>query len=587
MSAIPNGKTDYLCTMEHRLNMKHTRIFLFILLLLSTRSGFGQLVPFPYQINKEVISDTAMVVTAHPLATKVGLDILKKGGNAIDAAVAVQFALAVVYPQAGNIGGGGFLIYRDAKGKKTLALDFREKAPAAAAEKMFQDSLGNVQANKSRYGALACGVPGTVDGMWEAQFYHGRLSWGEVVTPAIELADKGFQITEQEAQNLNAERLTFVRNSSLSPAFVKYQNWQAGDWLIQKDLAQTLRRIAGDGRNGFYSGATATLIVKEMEKKGGLITLDDLKSYKSVWRTPLEFDWKDMHIITMPPPSSGGIILRQLLGMISDFPLKTYGFHSPQAVHLMAEAERRAFADRAEHMGDPDFWKVPVKTLTDPIYIKARMADFKADTASNSAAIIAGAIKESEETTHYCIVDREGNAVSVTTTLNDSYGSRTVVANAGFILNNEMDDFSAKPGAANLYGAVGGKANAIAPGKRPLSSMTPTIVTKNDKNWLILGTPGGTTIPTSVFQVMVNVAEFGMSLPDAIQNKRFHHQWKPNHISAEEGCFSEETQSKLEKLGHQINYRGPIGRVESIIRLPNGKWQGVADQRGDDAAAGY
>ena len=452
---------------------------------------------------------------------------------------------------------------------------------------MFQDSLGNVLANKSRYGALACGVPGTVDGMWEAQFYHGRLSWGEVVTPAIELADKGFQITEQEAQNLNAERLSFVRNSSLSPAFVKYQNWQAGDWLIQKDLAQTLRRIAGDGRNGFYAGATATLIIKEMEKKGGLITLDDLKSYKSVWRTPLEFDWKDMHIITMPPPSSGGIILRQLLGMVSDFPLKTYGFHSPQAVHLMVEAERRAFADRAEHMGDPDFWKVPVKTLTDPVYIKARMADFKADTASNNAAIIAGAIKESEETTHYCIVDREGNAVSVTTTLNDSYGSRTVVANAGFILNNEMDDFSAKPGAANLYGAVGGKANAIAPGKRPLSSMTPTIVTKNGKNWLILGTPGGTTIPTSVFQVMVNVAEFGMSLPDAVQNKRFHHQWKPHQISAEEGCFSEELQSKLEKLGHQINYRGPIGRVEGIIRLPDGKWQGVADQRGDDAAAGY
>ncbi|HLP95578.1 MAG TPA: gamma-glutamyltransferase [Saprospiraceae bacterium] len=550
-------------------------------------TGYAQLVPFPYQINKEVTADTAVVVTAHPLATKVGLDILKKGGNAIDAAVAVQFALAVVYPQAGNIGGGGFLIYRDAKGKKVLALDFREKAPAAATEKMYLDSLGRVQPNKSRIGALACGVPGTVDGMWEAQFYHGRLSWGEVVTPAIELADKGFQITEQEAQNLNAERLTFVRNSTISPAFVKYQDWKAGDWLIQKELAQTLRRIAGDGRDGFYKGATATLIVKEMEKKGGLITLEDLKSYKSVWRTPLEFDWKDMHIITMPPPSSGGIILRQLLGMISEYPLKSYGYHSAQAVHLMAEAERRAFADRAEHMGDPDFWKVPVKTLTDQVYIKARMADFKADSASNSNNIIAGAIKESEETTHYSIVDREGNAVSVTTTLNDSYGSRTVVSGAGFILNNEMDDFSAKPGAPNLYGAVGGKANAIAPGKRPLSSMTPTIVTKNGKNWLILGTPGGTTIPTSVFQVIVNVAEFGLTLPEAIQGKRFHHQWKPNQISIEEGCFSEEVQAKLEKMGHKIQDRGPIGRVEGIIKLPDGKWQGVADQRGDDAAAGY
>ncbi|MBL7810351.1 MAG: gamma-glutamyltransferase [Saprospiraceae bacterium] len=561
--------------------------FFYLLLLCQPLRSFGQLVPFPYQINKEVIADTAMVVSAHPLATKVGLEILKKGGNAIDAAVAVQFALAVVYPQAGNIGGGGFLIYRDAKGKKVLALDFREKAPAAAKEKMYLDSMGNVQANKSRFGVLACGVPGTVDGMWEAQFYHGRLSWGEVVTPSIDLAEKGFQITEQEAQNLNAERLTFARNSSLSPAFVKYQDWKAGDWLIQKELAQTLRRIAGDGRNGFYSGATAALIVKEMEKKGGLITLDDLKSYKSVWRTPLEFDWKDMHIITMPPPSSGGIILQQLLGMVGEYPLKSYGFHSARAVHVMAEAERRAFADRAEHMGDPDFWKVPVKTLTDPVYIKARMADFKADTVSNSAAIIAGAIKESEETTHYSIVDREGNAVSVTTTLNDSYGSRTVVGGAGFILNNEMDDFSAKPGSANLYGAVGGKANAIAPGKRPLSSMTPTIVTKNGKNWLILGTPGGTTIPTSVFQVIVNVAEFGLSLPEAIQGKRFHHQWKPNQISAEEGCFSEDEQAKLEKLGHQIHFRGPIGRVEGIIKLPDGKWQGVADQRGDDAAAGY
>lgn len=567
--------------------MHKIKLLFYSIAFLLPFSGYAQLAPFPYQINKEVTADTAVVVTAHPLATKVGLDILKKGGNAIDAAVAVQFALAVVYPQAGNIGGGGFLIYRDAKGKKVLALDFREKAPAAATEKMYQDSLGRVQPNKSRIGALACGVPGTVDGMWEAQFYHGRLSWGEVVTPSIELADKGFQITEQEAQNLNAERLTFVRNSTISPAFVKYQDWKAGDWLIQKELAQTLRRIAGDGREGFYKGATATLIVKEMEKKGGLITLEDLKAYKSVWRTPLEFDWKDMHIITMPPPSSGGIILRQLLGMISEYPLKSYGYHSAQAVHLMTEAERRAFADRAEHMGDPDYWKVPLKTLTDPVYIKARMADFKADSASNSNNIIAGAIKESEETTHYSIVDREGNAVSVTTTLNDSYGSRVVVSGAGFILNNEMDDFSAKPGSPNLYGAVGGKANAIAPSKRPLSSMTPTIVTKNGKNWLILGTPGGTTIPTSVFQVIVNVAEFGLSLPDAIQGKRFHHQWKPNQISIEEGCFSEEVQAKLEKMGHKIHDRGPIGRVEGIIKLPDGKWQGVADQRGDDAAAGY
>lgn len=567
--------------------MKKTSLSTLLAIFLVPVFSFTQVIPFPYTINKESVSDTAMVVTAHPLATKVGVDILKKGGNAIDAAVAVQFALAVVYPQAGNIGGGGFLIYRDGKGKKTLALDYRERAPAAATEKMYLDSLGNVLPNKSRFGALACGVPGTVDGMWQAQFYHGRLNWGEVVAPAIELADKGFQITEQEAQNLNAEKLTFARNCSLSPAFVKFEGWKAGDWLIQKDLAQTFRRIAGDGRDGFYSGATATLIVSEMAKKGGLITLEDLKSYKSVWRTPLEFDWKDLHFITMPPPSSGGIILRQLLGMVSNFPLKSYGFQSAAAIHLMAEAERRAYADRAVHMADPDFWNVPLKTLTDSAYIKARMANFRSDSVSDNTKITAGQIKESEETTHFSIVDREGNAVSVTTTLNDAYGSRTVVSGAGFILNNEMDDFSAKPGVPNLYGAVGGKANAIVPGKRPLSSMAPVIATKGGKNWLVIGTPGGTTIPTSIFQVILNLTEFGLPLPEAVQNKRFHHQWKPNQIMAEEGCFTEEVQAKLESLGHEINYRKPFGRVEAIIRLPNGKWQGVADNRGDDTSGGY
>ena len=567
--------------------MKKSRFILLLCLCLGSLSSFAQLVPFPYVIQKEVQGDSGIVVTAHPLATEVGLEILKKGGNAVDAAVAVQFALAVVYPQAGNIGGGGFMIYRDAKGKKTLALDYREKAAAAATETMYLDSIGNVLPQKSRYGALACGVPGTVDGMWQAQFYHGRLNWGQVVSPAIELADKGFQITEQEAQNLNAEKFTFARNCSLSPAFVKFEGWKTGEWLIQKDLAQTLRRIAGDGRDGFYGGATATLIVKEMEKKGGLITLEDLKNYKSEWRTPLEFDWQGLHIISMPPPSSGGIILQQLLGMVGPYPLKTMGFHSAQAVHLMVEAERRAFADRAVHMGDPDFWKVPLKTLTDSAYIRGRMADFKADKASDNAKVRGGDIKESEETTHFSIVDFEGNAVSVTTTLNDSYGSRTVVAGAGFILNNEMDDFSAKPGTANLYGAVGGKANAIAPNKRPLSSMTPVIVTKGGKNWMVLGTPGGTTIPTSVFQVLVNVAVFGRTLPEAVADKRFHHQWKPNYISVEEGCFSEEVEAELTRMGHDVQARGPIGRVEAIIRLPNGKWQGVADGRGDDSAGGY
>lgn len=570
------------------MHLIHPR-FLFLLLwtLVHVSCTAQTYIPFPYTIEKDVSAKKGAVVTAHPLATKVGLDILRRGGTAADAAVAVQLALAVVYPQAGNLGGGGFMIYRKAETGETTALDFREKAPAAATETMFQDSAGNVLPNKSRYGVFAAGVPGTVAGLVETHKRFGRLPWADLVAPAILLAEKGYQITEREAKQLNEEKFTFLRNNRITPPFVKVEPWEAGDWLIQKDLAATLWRISNEGRKGFYEGLTAEMIVQEMARKNGPMTAEDLTNYRSVWRKPLEFDWRGLHIIGMPPPSSGGILLQQMLGMLGDADLRADSFHSAAAVHRMAEVERRAYADRSEHLGDPDFWPVPQAGLVHPDYLKARMADFSPEKATPSKGLRAGAPKTSEETTHISIVDAEGNAAAVTTTLNDSYGSRVVVQGAGFILNNEMDDFSAKPGAPNMYGAIGGPANAVAPGKRPLSSMTPTIVLRDGQLSLVVGTPGGTTIPTSVFQVLLNVYEFGLPLPQAVHAKRFHHQWAPDEIQIEEEALPAGVLEKLQSMGHGIKVRTPIGRVEAIQRLPDGRLRAVADDRGDDAAGGF
>ncbi|MCB0561549.1 MAG: gamma-glutamyltransferase [Lewinellaceae bacterium] len=561
----------------------------FIVLFLS--ASCKRATPGPdYQATKVVTADSAAVVSPHPLATQVGLGVLKKGGNAIDAAVAVQFALAVVYPRAGNIGGGGFMVIRTKDGQ-AAALDYREKAPLAADRDMYLDSLGNVIDGLSTMGHLAAGVPGTVAGLFEAHKKYGRIrDMKELVQPAIELAERGFRISPTEARRLNGFQEGFRKYNEEPNPFIK-DSFQLGDLLVQKRLAETLKQIRDKGAAGFYEGPVAEAIIAEIQSGNGLITMEDLHKYEAKWREPVIGQYDGYRIISMPPSSSGGIALLQMLKMVAPYPLNEYGFHSTRAVHLMVEAERRAYADRAEHLGDSDFYDVPVDSMLSDAYLQARMASFDAAHATVSDSILAGnfkLLKESFETTHTSVVDAEGNAVSVTTTLNSNYGCKVWVDGAGFFLNNEMDDFSAKPGVPNQFGLVGAEANSIRPEKRMLSSMTPTIVEKEGKLFMVLGAPGGSTIITAVFQVFINVAEFGMGLEEAVNAGRFHHQWLPDAILIEDNAFPDSTKQALEAMGHSFNTVGRMAVIKAIVRLPDGRLQGVGDPRNpDDDAGGY
>ena len=538
--------------------------------------------------NIGVISEKAMVVSARKEASQIGIDILKKGGNAYDAMIATQFALAVVYPIAGNIGGGGFMVYRNNDGTKG-ALDFREKAPIAASKNMYLDSLGNVIPTKSEFGALAVGIPGSVAGIFEVYKKFGTLPFKELIQPAIDLVRNGFRVTKKQAISLNSSSKAFEKANSYKTDFQK--EWKEGDLLKQEALAQTLERIRDFGKDGFYKGKTADLLVNYITELGGIITHEDLEKYTAIWRNPITFQYKDYQITSMTLPASGGICLAQILKSIEPFNLDTIKQNSTQYIQLLTEAERRSYADRAHYLGDIDFVDVPIDSLIDPKYINQRMSSFSWKKATPSSEVSQGKILgyESNETTHYSIVDQFGNAVAVTTTLNTNYGSKVLVKGAGFFLNNEMDDFSSKPDVPNVYGLLGSSANAIASEKRMLSSMTPTIVEKDGKLFMVLGTPGGSTIITSVLQNIINVVDYKMGMQESVNQPRFHHQWLPDEIKLEPNSFDEKTKKELAILGYSILEKNStiIGRVDAILVLPNGKLEGGADKRGDDTAVGF
>ncbi len=531
-----------------------------------------------------------MVASRSALASEVGADILRQGGNAIDAAVATGFALAVTHPSAGNLGGGGFMVIRLADGT-LISNDHRERAPAAATRDMFLDADGEFIADLSTKTHLASGVPGSVDGLLAVHQRYGQLSLRQVINPAIRLAEKGFALSYDLSSRLAARLSEFEPFAASVAVFSnKGKPYAEGERFVQKDLAATLKRIRRSGRDGFYSGRTADLLVAEMQRGGGLITHKDLQDYRSVWREPVRGTYRGYEIVGMPPPSSGGALVVQMLNMLERYDIAALGYGSAATMHLMIEAERRAFADRAEHLGDPDFYDVPLAMLTSKDYAKQRFADFDPEKASLSSEIGAGQWpNESPDTTHASFMDHEGNSVAYTTTLNLSYGSKIVVAGAGFLLNNEMDDFSAKPDTPNAFGLLGREANAIAPGKRMLSSMTPTIVLKDGEPVLVTGSPGGSTIITTTLQVIMNVIDHGMDLSDAVGKPRFHHQWQPNRIVYERFGVSPDTLQRLQEMGHQglvlLPWGRGLGDANSVSREGD-TMHGMSDPRNDGGAAG-